>query len=176
MIKKSFPFVLLLCVGLIFSVTQVSANKSVSGDKVWRELDGSALRQADSLLSADEYKTFHLDKTLLRTILDKAPLEFSKAAPESGASVTETGAVILTLPLPDGTFSRFSIMESPIMEPGLAAKFPDITTFIGQGIDNPSAVTRFSLSPAGFRAMILSSKGKIFIYSYAKNNKENYYF
>src|SRR5215210_2427730 len=100
MFKKSFPFVLLLCVGLISSVTQVSANKSVSGDKVWRELDSSALRQADSLLSADEYKTFYLDKSLLRTILDKAPLEFSKAAPESGASVTETGAVILTLPLP----------------------------------------------------------------------------
>ena len=174
MIKKSFPFVLLLCVGLIFSVIQVSASKTVSGDKVWREVDSSALRQADSLLSADEYKTFHLDKSLLQTILDKAPLEFNKASAESGASVSEVGAVILTLPLPDGTFSRFSIKESPIMEPGLAAKFPDIVTFIGQGIDNTDAVTRFSLSPAGFRAMILSSKGTILIDPYAKNDTENY--
>ncbi|MBA2736039.1 MAG: hypothetical protein H0U50_04530, partial [Pyrinomonadaceae bacterium] len=172
MIKKFFPFVLVLCVGLILSVTPISASKAASGDKVWREIDNTPSSQTESLMTSDDYKTFRLDKTLLRSILEQAPLEFGKSPLESAATATE--AVILTLPLPDGTFSRFSIKESPIMEAGLAAKFPGITTYIGEGVDNPGAVTRFSLSPTGFRAMILSAAGTIIIDPSAKDNTENY--
>ncbi|MGI8883860.1 MAG: reprolysin-like metallopeptidase, partial [Pyrinomonadaceae bacterium] len=172
MIKKFFPSVLLLCFSLILSVTSVSASKATSGDKVWREIDNTQSSQTESLMATDDFKTFRLDKTILRSILDKAPLEFAESPFDSAASAAE--AVILTLPLPDGSFSRFSIKESPIMEAGLAAKLPGINTYIGQSLDNPGATVRFSLSPTGFRAMILSADGTIVIDPAAKNDTENY--
>jgi hypothetical protein len=50
---------------------------------------------------------------------------------------------ILSLPAPAGGFQRFSVAESPVMEPGLAAKHPDIKTYSGRGIDDRAATIRF---------------------------------
>ena len=41
-----------------------------------------------------------------------------------------------------------------LMEPALAARFPEIRTYRGQGIDDPSAAVHCDWSPRGFHAMI----------------------
>jgi Metallo-peptidase family M12B Reprolysin-like/Calx-beta domain len=112
------------------------------------------------------YQTFALDQVALRARLAAAPLEYSAAA--------RRAPVTLPLPLPDGTFGRFAIMESPIMEPGLAAQFPAIKTYLGQGIDDPTAVVRFDLTPAGFHAMILSAAGTLLIDPYSRADTTHY--
>ena len=83
---------------------------------------------------------------------------------------------ILEIPLPDGKIGRFNVWESSIQEPGLEAKFPEIKTFAGQGIDDPYATIRFDYSPyLGFHAQILSDvTGRIYIDPYSRGDVNNY--
>ena len=54
------------------------------------------------------------------------------------------------------------------MEPALARRFPEIRTFTVQGIDDPTASGRVSLTSLGFHAMVLSSAGTIYIDPYRR--------
>ncbi|HWQ35117.1 MAG TPA: zinc-dependent metalloprotease family protein [Blastocatellia bacterium] len=74
---------------------------------------------------------------------------------------------MLSLPLPDGGFTRFRLVESPMMEPQLAAQFPQLRTFNGQGIDDPAATMRCDLSPRGFHAIAILAQGTVYVDPYA---------
>lgn len=56
------------------------------------------------------------------------------------------------------------------MEPGLAAQFPDIKTYIIQAIDDPTASGRIDMTHRGLRTTVLSEKGRYFIDPYWNNN------
>jgi hypothetical protein len=49
------------------------------------------------------------------------------------------------------------------VDPELAARYPQIKTYRGQAIDDPSAPTRFDFTPQGFHAIILSARSRILI-------------
>ena len=150
----------------ISKMDQQSSSWGASSDGVWRtvketEIASSVQRDA----GPNAYRTLGLNRTNLTTILGGAPLEFDKNALQT---------VQLSLPLADGTFQNFRVVESPIMEPALAARFPEIKTYSGQGIDDPTATTRFDWTPQGFHAIVLSSKGTVLIEPYDAGTTENY--
>ncbi len=85
-------------------------------------------------------------------------------------------APVIELPMPDGKMAKFHVWESSVMDPALSAKFPEIKTFAGQGIDDRYATIRMGYNPYfGFTAQILSSvTGRIFIDAYARWDINNY--
>ncbi len=140
---------------------------SQSSDTVWQFIEESSIAsRGPRQIIPQTYRTVSVNETALRQLLNTAPKEFSQAAKQS--------VVILTLPMPDGTFSMFRIEDSPIMEASLAAQYPEIKTYRGQGIDEPTATTRFDLTPAGFHAIIFSERGTVYIDPYAKGDTTNY--
>lgn len=136
-----------------------------SADGLWRnvketEIATNGLRAA----GPKAYRTLTLSRAKLSATLAGAPLEFSN----------DTQPALLTLPLADGSFQTFRVVESPIMEPALAAKFPEIKTYSGQGVDDPTAITRFDWTPEGLHALVLSSIGTVLIEPYDSKTTENY--
>jgi chitodextrinase len=80
--------------------------------------------------------------------------------------------IIISMPNADGEFERFGIYENSIMDPALAAQYPEIKSYIGIGIDNSSTSVYFSISPLGFKSMTLyADKSPVFIEPYSQDLK-----
>ena len=93
----------------------------------------------------------------------RAPMERSGASP-----------VRLALPLPNDGYAEFDLVESPVLEAGLAAKFPSIRTYAGRGVQDPGATLRIDVTPLGFHAQILSPGGDFYIDPYQKQDTTHY--
>ncbi len=155
---------LLFTLGLLFLLAPSAV---ASSSPLWREVDDTQLsrRPMNRTRVPDSYKTFVINKAGVDRVLGAAPEEFTEA-------VSDT---IIELPMPDGSFQRFRLVHSPIVERGLAAKFPVLNrTFSAQGIDDPTATARIDFMPSGFHAMILSPKGTVMVDPYAVGDTENY--
>ncbi len=85
---------------------------------------------------------------------------YLQAAPMERSGIT---GIELTLPSAFGGLMKFAVVKSPVMAPELAAKYPMIDTWAGQGIDDPTATIRLDITQWGFHAMIISAKGTEFI-------------
>lgn len=112
------------------------------------------------------YQTLRLNQDLLAQLLAKAPLEFTPAAKQR--------ELIITIPKPDGGFARFRIEESPMVSPEVAAQVPEWKTYSGRGIDDPTAVLRFSWSANGFTGMVLGADGTFYVEPYSKADRAHY--
>lgn len=114
-----------------------------------------SLNPGERLLNLDRFGLYDLQEDAMNQVLARAPMEFSPGY--------ESEAVIVTIPDPQLNFARFRVVESPIMEPGLAELFPDIKTWRGIGIDDPYASVRFDMTMHGFHAQVLSPEGNYYI-------------
>ncbi|MGD9588018.1 MAG: zinc-dependent metalloprotease family protein [Pyrinomonadaceae bacterium] len=167
MFKRTHYSLFLILLVAIAALSQSQTKRS--NDGIWREIgeDSAAMRSAERWIVPNSYKTYRLDRIMLRTVLDSAPKEF-----KDGFGMSNT---IVSLPMPDGSYERFRIEHSPIVEDGLLEKFPELgMTYRGQGIDDPTATVRLDLLPNGFHSMILSSRGTIMVDPYSRGDLSNY--
>ena len=132
-------------------------------NSVWKRAD-AANPQGELWVKPQKFHAFQLDNPGIRAALKRAPLETPQQRIVDGME--------LELPMPDGSLARYKVVEAPVMAPELAAKFPEIKTYVGIGIDDPTAAVRFDTTPAGFHAQILSPKGAVYIDPYVKGNTD----
>lgn len=115
------------------------------------------------------YQVFRLNTTAMRTSFAAAPSERSVQPGKSN--------FIVSMPVEGNKLEQFRVVEAPVMDPKLAAKYPGIKSYTGVSVSDPATSIRFSISPQGFNGMILST-GKSTVYidpADHLSNKDNLY-
>jgi proteasome assembly chaperone (PAC2) family protein len=97
------------------------------------------------------FHLFSLDVNVLKQQLESAPSRSEFSRPSN---------LIISVPNYNGKLEQFAVKEASTMHPDLQARYPNIRSYVGQGITDASSVLRFSLSPLGLSAMILSNDGE----------------
>lgn len=151
---KKFQLLLIFILFTSLSIGQNSLWGKVSEEK----LSGLVKMERASVPSV--YQVMHLDYNAFKESLIDAPIDT-----ESQISNT-----IVSLPNSKGELSRFRVFEAPIMEKGLADRYPDIKSYVAVGIDKPTERLRFSVTLFGLHVMSTSSdEGTYYIDTYTKD-------
>ena len=116
----------------------------------------------ERLIIPTSYQTATLNTDALQVMLRDAPME------------GEAGELILPVPMPDGSFEEFYIEQYLMMEAPLQAAHPDITTYIGRSVNDPSMQIRMDYTLQGFHAMIKTAETILYIDPYSTRNLNNY--
>lgn len=151
-----------------FLLLFVCISFQLSAQQLWTDLSPAELplRNFEENHHADTYRLVQLDQTAFLQQLAQAPLR----GDSHGSS-----PIVVVIPMPDGTDQRFEVVEAPTLHPALGAKFPQIKSYAGTGIDDPSAYLRADWSQRGFHGMILSgARQPVYIDPYANNDSEFY--
>jgi subtilisin-like proprotein convertase family protein len=69
--------------------------------------------------------------------------------------------VVLEFPDANGEFQRYTIYEASVMHPELQAQFPDIKSYVGIGVENKTAMVRFSTTLFGVHAMLFAGNREV---------------
>ena len=79
---------------------------------------------------------------------------------------------LVEFPTTNDSFETFSVMEASILEKPLQDKYPNIKTYVGKSISNPSNTIRFSITPQGLHTMSFKAgSGTEFIDPYTKDSE-----
>ncbi|MCT2563782.1 zinc-dependent metalloprotease [Chryseobacterium herbae] len=109
----------------------------------------------------EEPKVFSLDIAGLKNALAKAPKRLAAG---------EKSETIISFPDSEGKMEYFNVTENSNLAPELAAKYPDIKSYIGQNVKDASSTIFFSLSQLGLSSMeIYGDKSAVFIEPYTKD-------
>ena len=136
-----------------------------SPDGVWEAVAASTLGEPPAVrLHAN---TPHAIVRLNKEALDQV---FARAPHEDSGSATQP---VLTLPLPDGRFAGFRIAETSVLNPALAAAYPQFKTMRGVAVDDPSATARIDWTADGFHALVLAAESVV-VEPYTRDNHDLY--
>ncbi|MDR2235842.1 MAG: M12 family metallo-peptidase [Chryseobacterium sp.] len=145
-------------IGMLF-ITGISFAQT---DRLWTE--GSKKVASDVFENKTNIinpKVYSLDINGLKNVLARAP---KKLAPG------EKSEIIITFPNSEGKMENFKVREQSNFDPQLAAKYPDIKSYAGEGLDDPNSTVYFSVSPLGLSSMeIYGDRSAVFIEPYTKD-------
>lgn len=135
------------------------------GQQLWKNIRSEELIQGERLQrdsQPTEFKLFSLDLDALKATLATAPSRLQ----------TQQSNVIVSFPNAEGKLQKFRIFEASVLHPDLAARHPEIQSYVGKGIDDPSATIRFSTTMFGLHTMNISgADGVTYIDPYTKDQR-----
>ena len=137
-----------------------------NGKDLWKHVPGTPAATKNghkAQIKAGKLRAYTLDRGAAAEVLATAPAE----------SPSIDGAIV-SLPTPTGELQRFALEQSTVMAPELAAKHPEIATYSGKGIDDPTASIRADLTPQGFHASVRSAAGAWYIDPYYERDQSLY--
>ena len=140
-----------------------------SQTQLWKSSEENRIPNVSKMerqIIPQRYVVIQLDFSALKNLLSEAPMRFSDAA--------QSKNVVIEIPQPDGSFQHFRIEEAPTMHADLQAKYPNIRSFAGFGVEDRTATMRCEYSQNGFSAMILAEGKTLFVDPFAKGNTEYY--
>ncbi|HCB07184.1 MAG TPA: M12 family metallo-peptidase [Nocardioides sp.] len=163
-VRRSTAFVSVLLAMLAPALTPpADAATTVIGSGTTASTESSDLWSATSLgadsdggqlrtVHPSEFEAYTLNDQALDAVLDQAPLEDTAAAARNLPT--------LEVPAPTGELVEFALVESPVMEDGLAAAHPDIKTYAGTSVtEGYAASIRLDVTPNGFHAAVRTVDG-----------------
>ncbi len=145
-----------------FAVTETSI------DGAWAAINSIPAERAaqEEWVRPDVFNAAVLDTNIMRQRLAAAPME--------GTPEADLNAVMIDIPMPEGGFEAFLVYESPVMEAPLAAKYPNIKTYAGKSVEDPTARIRMTLTPSGFDAQVRREGPDAYVDRYSKNDTTLY--
>ncbi len=147
----------LLCIFVIFCFANVKAQ-----DVLWQKVTSSSfLRKANEGSSNKLY--YKLNANLLSSKLTSVTNKTAKNATSE-----------ITFPNTDGSLERFSVWEASNFDPELQAKYPEIRSYEGRGIDDKSARIHFSVAPIGLQTMVFRTAKPTEYIEQNPDNKSEY--
>ena len=156
---RLLPLLLLiaLCLGVGLPTTALSASADDEGRETglrigaFTALRGFALPSADRVDGAPvrvrpvRYRAFEVDVAAMADRL---------AAASPGARTAR-----VDLPAPDGTPRTVEVVEDSVLQAGLQAAHPEIRTYAGHVVGDPSSTVRLSVTPVGLHASVRGPRG-----------------
>ncbi|NPA08762.1 MAG: T9SS type A sorting domain-containing protein [Chlorobi bacterium] len=131
-------------------------------DRLWSESSRkSATEIFENKLTINNPKIYSLDINGLKNALAKAPKRLAAG---------EKSEIIISFPNSEGKMENFKVRENSNFDPQLAAKYPDIKSYVGEGLGDSGSTVYFSVSPLGLSSMeIYGDKSAVFIEPYSKD-------
>ena len=145
----------------IVLVTMTTVAFAQNRSSLWNETSRkSDLVLLDSQMNLPEKHLFTLNVKGLKNALVNSPMRNAAAKSQ----------IIVSIPNGDGVMENFRVYESSNMDPALAARYPEIKSYIGIGVENPAVTAYFSVSPLGFKSMVIyADRSATFIEPFSKD-------
>ena len=150
---------------LVFSLVFLGAN----AQNMWTEKSISNFKSAteeEKFTLPTKFNSYALEIAKMESMIEKAPSEEEWRNGEEG--------LIIGMPQDNGEVEEFEFWYSPVMQAGLASKYPSIRSYKGVSTTHKSKNIRVDIGPNGLHAAIHSPDKVVYIDPYARGNKLEY--
>lgn len=140
----------------------LACTQSYAGDNYWKKFDGKTAPSRQPMgAAAKEYNIFTLDQQSMRSFLFDLSISYDNAKQ-------------IFIPTPDRKFRSFHVWKTPMMEPGLADRYPEIQTFTAVADDDPNVTAKLDYTLFGFSAQVIDGDRSYMVDPY-NNEADGFY-
>lgn len=125
----------------LFSIALTFSCFSASAGNYWEQVNADKAPKNLQLIHPSNFLVYTMNEDALKLQM------FS-------LSTDPSDGMIISLPLPNGSYRDFIVWQTPMLPEDLAASNPEIKTFTAEAADNPFVTAKLDFTMYGFHAMI----------------------